>query len=121
MKAKTYRLRFWTYFADSNSQPSITLSFTYATNEYCKDEPCEGNLETLSLLYNQLITLFVCLSVFLRERKREREKDYLMRLTFHHTDPPTPTHCMMNKGNSSQYITREKKTDDGCQEINKGL
>nr|XP_022339256.1 uncharacterized protein LOC111134487 isoform X2 [Crassostrea virginica] len=62
---------------DSNSQLSITLSFTYATNEYCKDEPCE--------------------------------------------DPPTPTHCMMNEGNSSQYITREKKTDDGCQEINKAV
>nr|XP_022337877.1 uncharacterized protein LOC111133643 isoform X2 [Crassostrea virginica] len=54
---------------DRISQLRITLSFRYATNEYCKDEPCE--------------------------------------------DLPTPTHCMMNEGNSSQCITREKKTDDG--------
>ena len=53
MKAKTYSVRFCTSFADSNSQLSITVSFTYATNEYCKDEPCQGNLETLSLLYTQ--------------------------------------------------------------------
>ena len=40
---------------------------------------------------------------------------------FHHTDLPTPTHCVMNQGNSSQYITREAETDDACQEIDKGL
>ena len=53
MKAKNYRVYFCTYFVDSNLQLRITLSFTYATNEYCKDEPCKGNLETLSLLYTQ--------------------------------------------------------------------
>ena len=45
----------------------------------------------------------------------------LIRLFFHYTDLPTPTHCMMNEGNSSQCITREKKTDDGCKGIDKGL
>ena len=121
MKAKTYRVRFCTYFADSNSQLKITLSFTYASNEYCKDEPCEGNLETLSLFYNQLIPLSVCLSVCLSEREREREKDYLICLSFHHTDPPTQTQGMVNQGISSQYITCVEKRDDGFQEIDKGL
>ena len=46
IKGKTYQVRFCTYFADSNSQLRITLSITCATNEYCKDEPCKGNLET---------------------------------------------------------------------------
>nr|XP_022337879.1 uncharacterized protein LOC111133645 isoform X2 [Crassostrea virginica]XP_022337880.1 uncharacterized protein LOC111133645 isoform X2 [Crassostrea virginica] len=32
---------------------------------------------------------------------------------------PTPTHCMMNNGNSSQYVSCEKKIDEGCQHINK--
>nr|XP_022336254.1 uncharacterized protein LOC111132722 [Crassostrea virginica] len=36
-------------------------------------------------------------------------------------DLPTPTHCMMNQGNSSHYISCEEEIDDGCQPINKGL
>ena len=46
IKTKAYQVQFCTYFADSNSQLRITLSITYATNNYCKDDPCEGNLET---------------------------------------------------------------------------
>nr|XP_022339258.1 uncharacterized protein LOC111134488 isoform X2 [Crassostrea virginica] len=34
-------------------------------------------------------------------------------------DLPTPTHCMMHQGNSSQYVSCEKKMDDGCQIIDK--
>ncbi|XP_078339042.1 uncharacterized protein LOC111133647 [Crassostrea virginica] len=34
-------------------------------------------------------------------------------------DLPTPTHCMMHDGNSSQYVSCEEKMDDGCQPINK--
>ena len=70
IKAKTYRVRFWTYFADSNSQLRITLSFTNATNEYCKDKPCKGNLDALSVLYPQFIYLSVCLY------ERERYNSY---------------------------------------------
>nr|XP_022336461.1 uncharacterized protein LOC111132856 isoform X3 [Crassostrea virginica] len=32
-------------------------------------------------------------------------------------DLPTPTHCMMHQGNSSQYVSCEKKINDGCQKI----
>ena len=71
MKTETYHGRFCMYFADDNSKLRITLSFTNATNEYCKDEPCKGNLETLSVLYPQSIYLFVC---SMRERERERER-----------------------------------------------
>nr|XP_022338830.1 uncharacterized protein LOC111134241 isoform X2 [Crassostrea virginica] len=62
---------------DSNSQLRITLSFTYASNKYYKDERCE--------------------------------------------DLPTPTHCMMNQGKSSQFITCEEETDDGFQKIEKAV
>ena len=57
------------YFADSNSQPRITLSFTHASNEYCKDEPCIGNLETLSVLLNKCLTVSLSVSPFERERE----------------------------------------------------
>nr|XP_022338430.1 uncharacterized protein LOC111133975 [Crassostrea virginica] len=33
----------------------------------------------------------------------------------------SPTHCMMNQGNSSQYLSCEEKLKDECQRIGKGL
>ncbi|XP_078335862.1 uncharacterized protein LOC111134489 isoform X4 [Crassostrea virginica] len=32
-------------------------------------------------------------------------------------DLPTPTQCMMHQGNSSRYVSCEKKINDGCQKI----
>ena len=73
MKAKTSVGVFArTSFAGNEFHLRITLSFTYATNEYCKDEPCKGK-NVVSTLYT--INLSVCLYVVFRERERERERE----------------------------------------------